>query len=74
MIYELLAYILIACWIVILGFYLLTLAAIIMIEKMFHVKHRKEEKHGQLKNSNHIKTNHTEHDQSEELEKHDQEL
>ena len=72
MIYELLAYILIACWLVILGFYLLTLFAIVMIERLFHI--RKEEKHGQLKNSNHIKTNHTEHDQSEELEKHDQEL
>lgn len=72
MIYELLAYILIACWVVILGFYLLTLFAIVMIERLFHI--RKEEKHGQLKNSNHIKTNHTKHDQSEELEKHDQEL
>ena len=72
MIYELLAYILIACWIVILGFYLVTLFAIAMIEKLFHI--RKEEKHGQFKNSNNIKTSHTEHDQSEELEKHDQEL
>ena len=72
MIYELLAYILIACWTVCLGFYLFTLFAIVMIEKLFHI--RKEEKHGQLKNSNHIKTNHTEHDQSEELKKHNQEL
>lgn len=72
MIYELLAYILIACWAVCLGFYLFTLIAIVMIERLFHI--RKEEKNGQFKNSNHIKTNNTEHDQSEELEKHDQEL
>ena len=70
MIIDLLVYILCACWLVIMVFYIITLIALAMIEKMFHVKQRKGKKNGQSENSNNIKTNDTEHNQFEESEEH----
>ena len=69
MILELLKYLFVAIFVVIMGFYLLIAISLLMIEKtMFQIKHRKDRKNGQLKNSNNIKTNDTEHNQFEESE------
>ncbi len=71
MILDILEYLFIAILVVIMGFYLLMVLSVFMIEyTMFHVKQRKEKKNGQLKNSNNIKTNGTEHNQFEESEEH----
>ena len=68
MMVEILEYLFIAIVIVIMGFYILITLSVFMIERlMFHVKQRKD-KNGQFKNSDNIKTNDTEHNQSEESE------
>lgn len=62
MIATILEYLFIAIFLVIIGFYLLIALSVFMIERsMFHVKQRKEKKNGQLKNSNNIETDNTEH-------------
>ena len=71
MILDILEYLFIAIFIVIMGFYLLIALSVLMIQcTMFHVKQRKEKKNGQFKNSNNFKTNDTEHNQFEESEEH----
>ena len=64
MIIDLLIYILCACWLVIMAFYIITLIALAMIGKMFHVKHGKGIKHGKSENTNNIETDNTEHNKS----------
>lgn len=62
MILDILEYLFIAIFLVIMGFYLLTLISLIMIEKLFHVKHRKG-KYGKSESTNNIKTGNAEHNQ-----------
>ena len=61
MILAILEYLFLAIFFVIMGFYLLTLISLLMIEKLFHVKHRKGCKYGKSENTNDIKTDNTEH-------------
>lgn len=62
MILDILYYLFIAIFIVIMGFYVLIALSVIMIEKiMFHVKHRKGTHYGQSENTNNIETDNTEH-------------
>lgn len=61
MIVTILEYLFIAIFLVIMGFYLLTLISLIMVEKMFHVKHRKGKKYGKSESTNNIETDNTEH-------------
>lgn len=61
MIIALLEYLFIAIFFVLVGFYLLTMISLLMIEKLFHVKHRKGGKYGKSENTNNIETDDTEH-------------